>query len=350
MARRLPIYFVLDVSESMVGEPIQQMESVIDTILADLRRNPHALESVWFSQIVFAAKAISLTPLKEITAFTPHPLPLGGGTGIGEMLRHLMKTLSSDTLLDSATGKADWKPIVYLMTDGKSTDSVDEAVREWNNTFKHKCVLIAISLGSRGDISLLRKLSDNVVVFMDTAPDAYSRFAAWISRSISESMKVASSIVKSSDSPIAQYETGLIEIASSAAQTAQFPDETTIAVIGRCQKSKKPYLLKFELHENALENSGSNLGQPVFAGATALRETYFELSSSPSGAPMIDLQSLDNPGKCILCGADHAIVQCENCKKVSCGASGQSWCCPWCGASGELVALEGPAMAERALG
>ena len=69
--RRLPIYFLLDVSESMVGEPIEQMQNGIRTIIQELRTDPYALETVFVSVIVFAGKACTLIPLTELFKFSP---------------------------------------------------------------------------------------------------------------------------------------------------------------------------------------------------------------------------------------------------------------------------------------
>ena len=64
--RRLPIFFVLDVSESMVGEPLRRMEEGIDDIVTTLRQDPHSLETVFISLIAFAGKAKAITPLIDL--------------------------------------------------------------------------------------------------------------------------------------------------------------------------------------------------------------------------------------------------------------------------------------------
>ncbi len=38
--RRLPIYFLVDISESMVGEPIEQVQEGIADIIRDLKKIP----------------------------------------------------------------------------------------------------------------------------------------------------------------------------------------------------------------------------------------------------------------------------------------------------------------------
>ena len=66
--RRLPVYFLLDISESMVGEPIRQVEEGLTTIVRELRSDPYALETVWLSIIGFAGKPMRITPLMELPA------------------------------------------------------------------------------------------------------------------------------------------------------------------------------------------------------------------------------------------------------------------------------------------
>jgi uncharacterized protein YegL len=52
--RRLPIFILLDVSESMVGDNLRQLQQGLDMLVRDLRTDPHALETVYLSAIVFA--------------------------------------------------------------------------------------------------------------------------------------------------------------------------------------------------------------------------------------------------------------------------------------------------------
>ena len=54
--RRLPIYFLVDVSESMVGEPIQQVEDGMRTIIQELRTDPYALETAYVSSNALQAR------------------------------------------------------------------------------------------------------------------------------------------------------------------------------------------------------------------------------------------------------------------------------------------------------
>ncbi len=63
--RRLPIYFLIDVSESMVGDPIQQVEEGLATIIKTLKTDPTAIETVWVSIIILQVKQKHLCHCKN---------------------------------------------------------------------------------------------------------------------------------------------------------------------------------------------------------------------------------------------------------------------------------------------
>ena len=130
--RRLPIYFLIDVSESMVGEPIEQVQNGIRTIIQELRTDPYALETVYVSVIAFAGKAKTLIPLTELFKFYPPTLPIGGGTSLGNAMNYLMNDLDSSIQKTTLEVKGDWKPIIFLFTDGTPTDNpAMEAINGW---------------------------------------------------------------------------------------------------------------------------------------------------------------------------------------------------------------------------
>ena len=80
--RRLPVYVVLDCSGSMTGEPIEACRQGLKALLADLRNDPQALETVALSVITFESKAQQLTPLTDLGEFTEPTLTAGGSTAL----------------------------------------------------------------------------------------------------------------------------------------------------------------------------------------------------------------------------------------------------------------------------
>lgn len=116
--RRLPIYFLIDVSESMVGEPIIQVEKGMRNIIQELRTDPYALETVFVSVIVFAGKEKVLSPLTELYKFYPPQFPIGGGTSLGTALDCLMNDIDKSVKKTTVEMKGDWKPIIFLFLTG----------------------------------------------------------------------------------------------------------------------------------------------------------------------------------------------------------------------------------------
>ena len=68
MARRLPVYLLIDTSGSMKGEPIESVKVGIETMLSTLRNDPYALETVNISIITYdkdVKQILPLTPIDE---------------------------------------------------------------------------------------------------------------------------------------------------------------------------------------------------------------------------------------------------------------------------------------------
>ena len=134
--RRLPVFFLIDVSESMVGAPIESVQNGMRTIVQDLRTDPYALETAFLSVISFAGKSKVLSPLTELYKFYPPVFPIGGGTSLGNALSSLMEEMDKTLVPTTEAQKGDWKPIVFLFTDGTPTDDYALAFARWNQKYR----------------------------------------------------------------------------------------------------------------------------------------------------------------------------------------------------------------------
>ena len=107
MSRRLPVYFLIDVSESMVGEPLRKVEEGMADIIKGLKTDPNAIETVWISVVVFAGSAKTLVPLQEIVQFYPPRFAVGSGTSLSKGLGHLMYELRRSFVATTYEQKGD---------------------------------------------------------------------------------------------------------------------------------------------------------------------------------------------------------------------------------------------------
>ena len=191
MSRRLPVYLVLDTSGSMTGEPIAAVETGMQTLVSALRQDPYALETAYLSVITFDSNAKQLIPLTELTAFQTPTLQASGTTALGEALKLLSNKIDNEVTKTTAEQKGDWKPLVFIMTDGGPTDNWQDGLAEFRK--RKTGIVVACAAGQGADTNVLRQITE-CVVQLDTADSsAIKAFFKWVSASVSAgSIKVDS--------------------------------------------------------------------------------------------------------------------------------------------------------------
>lgn len=185
--RRLPVYLLLDTSGSMYGEPIEAVKNGVQTLISTLRSDPYALETAYLSIITFNSTAQQITPLTELAAIQQPNIDAGGCTVLGGALELLAKKVDSEITKTTAEVKGDWRPLVFLMTDGEPTDSIAKGLEEFK---KRKFgMVVACAAGQGANVNILKQITENVVQ-LDTADSATIKaFFKWVSASISTSSK-----------------------------------------------------------------------------------------------------------------------------------------------------------------
>lgn len=181
--RRLPVYLLLDTSGSMYGEPIEAVKNGVQVLVSTLRSDPYALETAYLSIITFNSSAQQVTPLTELSAFQQPTIDAGGCTALGEALALLANKVDSEVVKTTAEVKGDWKPLVFLMTDGEPTDDLNKGLAEFK---KQKFgMVVACAAGQAANTNTLKKITE-CVVQLDTADSATIKsFFKWVSASVS---------------------------------------------------------------------------------------------------------------------------------------------------------------------
>ena len=181
--RRLPVYLLLDTSGSMFGEPIEAVKNGVQVLVSTLRSDPYALETAYLSVITFNSTAQQITPLTELSAFQQPNFEASGCTALGEALELLANKVDSEVVKTTTEVKGDWKPLVFLMTDGEPTDDLNKGLAEFK---KRKFgMVVACAAGQGANTDILKKITE-CVVQLDTADGATIKaFFKWVSASVS---------------------------------------------------------------------------------------------------------------------------------------------------------------------
>lgn len=337
--RRLPVYLVIDISESMAGDNLRHMQEGITRLLAVLRTDPYALESVHLSVIAFAGVARTIAPLVELFSFYPPRLPIGSGTSIGAALEHVMHEIRTHVQTGSTERKGDYKPLVYLMSDGTATDDPAPAIARWQREFAHRATLVTIGIGPYADLSALVPISDGVLRLEKCDDADFKTFINWISASVSaQSRSLGLDISLTLDKETSPA-LSLVKDAMAAAAV----DENYVIITGLCAKRHLPYLMKYERLPDIgnipfFKGSAHNVYR--YTGVYAAEKDYFDWSDTRANANTIAASMLEGGGGCPHCGAAYGLATCS-CGQIFCVEGDGEATCPGCHRTCNMSAAEG---------
>jgi len=186
MNRRLLAYFLLDTSGSMRGEPIAALNNGFNGLISMLRSDPQAMDSLHINVVTFDREVNNLIPLVDLASFHPVEIkcPDSGPTHTGQALEMIYDLVNKDLIKGSADRKGDWKPLLFIFTDGKPSDL--QKYREMMPKIKSLDfgVIVGCAAGPKAEVSFLQELTSNVVKLDTTDASTLTTFFQWVSSSI----------------------------------------------------------------------------------------------------------------------------------------------------------------------
>ena len=181
-AQRCPCLLLLDVSASMSGRPIEELNAGLIVLKDELSADPLASKRVQIGVVVFG-------PIETVTEFIDAGqwdapvLTTKGNTPMGAAIERGLQMLKSQKSIYRSNGIPHYRPWIFLITDGGPTDSWQNAARlvhegEANKKFKFFAVGVE---GANFDI--LKQISVDEPIALRGL--RFRDLFAWLSSSLS---------------------------------------------------------------------------------------------------------------------------------------------------------------------
>lgn len=151
-AKPLPVILLLDVSGSMQGEKIRNLNAAVKDML-DTFRDSHSGEvEIQVAIITFGAQVALHQPLASAASISWHDLSASGGTPLGTAFK-MAKAMIEDK--DVVPSRA-YRPTVVLVSDGRPGDSWKESLKAFvSDGRSSKCERMAMAIGADADEGVL---------------------------------------------------------------------------------------------------------------------------------------------------------------------------------------------------
>lgn len=155
---RCPCVLVLDVSVSMRGQPIAELNEGLTTFKDELATDPLAMKRVEVAIVTFGPTKVEL-PFTTAAGFYPPTLKTQGDTPMGSAILQAIDLVRDRKNEYRANGISCYRPWVFLITDGGPTDAwaaAAAAVREG----EEKKAFAFFAIGVQGaNMDVLKQIS-----------------------------------------------------------------------------------------------------------------------------------------------------------------------------------------------
>jgi uncharacterized protein YegL len=179
---RCPIMLLLDVSNSMEGEPIQQLQAGLQAFANYLQEDTLSKRRVEVGICTFGETSLELYPFVQAIDFVPPKLTLRGTTPMGQALKAGLKAVEERIEEHLGEGRAYYRPWIFLITDGAPTDEWLTAAKLIKEAEKNQKIHF-FSVGVEGaDMDVLDGLSSRSAKKL-TGLD-FSKLFRWVSKGL----------------------------------------------------------------------------------------------------------------------------------------------------------------------
>ncbi|OUQ24002.1 hypothetical protein B5E80_08240 [Flavonifractor sp. An135] len=183
---RIPVALCLDVSGSMFGKPMEELNTGVTRYLEEVRKDELALSSAETALVTFGDTAQRIADFDTADRLRPPVLEADGITDMGAGLALALDLLEQRKKAYQSAGVDYYQPILVVMSDGAPNGDprvLKAAVaRIQEQLDRRKLTVVAVGLGPDADLEMLSRLSRRQAVRLSGT--RFREFFLWLSRSV----------------------------------------------------------------------------------------------------------------------------------------------------------------------
>lgn len=178
---RCPCLLLLDVSGSMAGSPISELNAGLQALQEELSADALALKRVEVGIVTFGPVSID-QGFQSATMFMPPTLSAKGDTPMGDAIRQGIELVRNRKNEYRANGISYYRPWIFLITDGAPTDEWQSAALAVHEGEESKAFAF-FAIGVKGaNMDVLRQISVRTPLMLDGLK--FRELFGWLSSSL----------------------------------------------------------------------------------------------------------------------------------------------------------------------
>jgi len=178
---RCPCLLLLDTSDSMSNDPIEELNAGLASFKEALAQDSLAMKRVEVGIITFGPVQTEL-PFTEVSNFYPPTLSTSGNTPMGEAIRAGLDMVARRKDEYRANGISYYRPWIFLITDGEPTDEWRAAAKAVHDGEARKAFAF-FAVGVQGaNMDVLRQISTRAALRLDGL--RFRDMFTWLSTSL----------------------------------------------------------------------------------------------------------------------------------------------------------------------